>query len=199
MSQSSITSEPEYIPISYLNALVYCPRRFVYEFVQSEMLLNAHVVEGRILHTGADSGTTLWAEAGVQQRRVYVWSERLRLAGFIDVLEQSDSAIYPVEYKKGRVDRGQSDAIQLCAQALCLEERLNIHIPQGELFSFTTRRRSAVPFTPELRRQTEEFAALAQQLARDGRLPPPITERTKCRDCSLQPMCLPDEVRALQK
>ena len=144
-----------------------------------------------------DSGETLWAAAGVQQRRVYVWSERLHISGFIDVLEYDKNAIYPVEYKKGRVDHGESDAVQLCAQALCLEERLGISIPQGELFSFTTRRRSVVCFTPELRSQTEQVAALAWQLAQDGRLPPPILERAKCRDCSLQPLCLPDEVRRL--
>ena len=190
-------NEPEYIPIAYLNALVYCPRRFVYEFVQSEMLLNAHVVEGKILHTGADSGDTLWAAAGVQQRRVYVWSERLRRSGFIDVLERDKAAVYPVEYKKGRVDHGESDAVQLCAQALCLEERLNISIPQGELFSFSTRRRIVVHFDLELRAKTEQIAALAFQLALDGRLPAPIRERKKCRDCSLQPLCLPDELRYL--
>lgn len=194
---TTIADQPEYIPISHLNALAYCPRRYVYEFVQSEMLLNAHVVEGRLRHGGADSGGTVWAEAGVQQRRVYVWSERLGLAGLIDVLEEQNGSRYPVEYKKGRVGRGQGDAVQLCAQAMCLEERLGVVIPQGELFSFTTRQRTVVPFTPELRAKVERLAALARQLAEEGQLPPPIDNRAKCRDCSLQPMCLPDEVRAL--
>lgn len=189
--------ELEFIPISHLNALAYCPRRYVYEFVQSEMLLNAHVVEGRLRHTGADSGGSVWAEAGLQQRRVYVWSARLKLAGIIDVLEQEGGAIYPVEYKKGRVGRGRGDAIQLCAQALCLEERLGITIAQGELFSFTTRRRTVVELTAALRAEVEQLAAEAWRLARAGRLPPPIEQRAKCRDCSLEPLCLPDEVRAL--
>jgi CRISPR-associated exonuclease Cas4 len=189
--------DPEFIPISHLNALAYCPRRYVYEFVQSEMLVNAHVVEGRLRHAGADSGGTVWADAGVQQRRVYVWSERLRLAGIIDVLEMQGGAIYPVEYKKGQVGRGAGDAVQLCAQAMCLEERMGIVIPRGELFSFTTRRRAEVVFTPELRAEVERLAAEALRLAREGKLPPPIDERAKCRDCSLEPMCLPDEVRML--
>jgi CRISPR-associated exonuclease Cas4 len=188
----------DYVPISHLNALVYCPRRYVYEYVQAEMLINAHVVEGRLRHQGVDSGGTVWAAAGLQERRVYVWSERLAIAGFIDLVEQQGGAIYPVEYKKGRVDRGMGDAIQLCAQAICLEERMGISIPQGELFSFATRQRLVVPFTPALRADVEQVVVQAHQLAAAQALPPPISERNKCRDCSLQPLCLPDEVRALQ-
>ncbi len=191
--------EPEFIPISHLNALAYCPRRYVYEFVYSEMLVNAHVVEGRLRHAASDAGGSVWADTGLQQRRVYVWSERLRLAGLIDVVEQREGAVYPVEYKKGRVGRGLGDAAQLCAQAMCLEERLGIAIPQGELFSFTTRRRTVVEFTAELRAEVERLAAEALRLAREGRLPPPIEERAKCRDCSLQPLCLPDELRILAR
>ncbi len=195
-----MSAEPDdlrYIPISHLNAFAYCPRRYVYEFIQAEMLVNAHVVEGRLHHTGVDSGGTVWAEAGLQQRRVYVWSDRLGLAGFLDLVEERDGAIYPVEYKKGRVGRGPGDAIQLCAQAICLEERTGRSIPQGEIFSFTTRRREVVEFTPELRATVERLAIEARRLAEDGRLPPPITQRAKCRDCSLEPMCLPEEVRTL--
>jgi CRISPR-associated exonuclease Cas4 len=186
-----------FIPISHLNALAYCPRRYVYEFVQGEMLVNAHVVQGRLHHTGVDSGGTVWATAGVQQRRVYVWSERLGLAGFVDLLEEQDGAWYPVEYKKGRTDRGIGDAVQLCAQAMCVEERTGRAISRGELFSFATRRRQVVEFTAELRAEVIRLAEEARRLARAGVLPPPIDERAKCRDCSLEPLCLPDEVRAL--
>ena len=194
---SDDSDELRYIPISHLNALAYCPRRYVYEFVQAEMLVNAHVVEGRLHHTGVDSGGTVWAEAGLQQRRVYVWSDRLGLSGLLDLVEEQGGALYPVEYKKGRVGRGPGDAIQLCAQAICLEERTGRSVPRGEIFSFTTRRREVVEFTHELRAEVERLAVEARRLAREGRLPEPIEQRAKCRDCSLEPMCLPDEVRAL--
>jgi CRISPR-associated exonuclease Cas4 len=193
---SEAAEDQEYIPISHLNALAYCPRRYVYEFVQAEMLLNEHVVEGRLRHTGVDGGGTVWAEAGVQRRRVYVWSVRLGLAGFVDLVEERNGALYPVEYKKGRGDRG--DTIQLCAQAMCLEERLGIEIPQGEIFSFTTRHRTPVVFDASLRAEVERLAGEARRLAREGLLPPPISQRAKCCDCSLQPLCLPDEVQALR-
>ncbi|GIV97919.1 MAG: CRISPR-associated protein Cas4 [Herpetosiphonaceae bacterium] len=189
----------DYIPISFINALAYCPRRFYYEYVQAEMLLNEYVVEGRLLHEHSDEGGTLWKDGVVQQRRVYVWSERLRLAGLIDVVEWSDGGIVPVEYKRGALGRWRNDHAQLCAQALCLEERLSVSIAHGYIFSFSQRRRELVEFTPELRSWTESLAAEAQCLALQKIAPPPIDQRARCKACSLEPLCLPDEVRRLQQ
>ena len=194
---TTISTQPDYIPLAMINALAYCPRRFSYEFVQGEMLLNEHVVEGTLRHQGVDMGGAAWLGESIQERRVYVWSERLKLAGFCDVVEERAGLLYPVEYKKGRPGRWKSDHAQLCAQALCLEERLGIGIAQGAIFYFAVRRREVVEFTPELRAEVERLAAEALRLAASGTLPPPIEQRAKCRDCSLQPLCLPDEVRLL--
>jgi CRISPR-associated exonuclease Cas4 len=189
-------SEPvEYIPLSHINALAYCPRRFVYEYVQAEMLVNEHVLEGTLKHGPVDSGTTVWGEGVVQQRRVYVWSVALGLAGFVDLVEQRPGQVIPVEYKKGRT--GTNDRAQLCAQALCLEERTGASIPWGYLYSFATRRREQVVFDEALRHHTLALCEEAHRLAAAGVLPPPLTKRSKCRPCSLQPICLPDEVTAL--
>jgi CRISPR-associated exonuclease Cas4 len=189
----------EYIPLAMINALAYCPRRFVYEFVQGEMLLNAHVVEGTLRHEGIDLGGSAAVGEAMQQRRMYVWSERLGLAGFCDVVEERHGKVYPVEYKKGRPGRWQSDHAQLCAQAICLEERLGLASPieEGAIFYFAVRRREGVAFTPELRAEVARLAGEAHRLAAADDLPPPIDHRAKCRDCSLQPLCLPDEVRLL--
>lgn len=194
---TTITTQPDYIPLSMINALAYCPRRFGYEFIQAEMLVNEHVVEGTLRHQGVDLGGKEWIGEAVQQRRVYVWSERLKLAGLCDLIEERAGQVYPVEYKKGKPGRWASDHAQLCAQALCLEERLHIAIPQGAIFYFATRRRELVVFTPELRAEVERLATEAQRLVAAGSLPPPIDNRAKCRDCSLQPLCLPDELRLL--
>lgn len=196
---TTITTEPDYIPLAMINALAYCPRRYVYEFVQAEMLLNEHVVEGALRHEGIDLGGTAWVGEAVQQRRVYVWSERLKLAGFCDLVEERAGEIYPVEYKKGKPGKWNNDQAQLCAQAMCLEERMGISIPQGRIFYFAARRREVVAFTPELRAEVERLAAEAHRLAVRGELPPPIDQRARCRDCSLQPLCLPDEVRLLTR
>lgn len=188
---------PAHIPLAMLNALAYCPRRFGYEFIQGEMLLNAHVVEGLLCHQGVDLGGAVWLADAVQERRVYVWSERLLVAGFCDLVEAKGGALYPVEYKKGRPGRWKSDHVQLCAQALCLEERTGQAVERGFIFSFATRRREEVVFTPELRATTEQIAAEAHRLVALGTLPPPTAQRAKCRDCSLEPLCLPDELRQL--
>ncbi len=188
---------PQYVPLSMLNALAYCPRRFAYEFIQAEMLLNEHVVEGHLRHEGVDLGGTTWLENAVQQRRVYVWSERLRIAGYCDVVEARGGERYPVEFKKGRPGRWQNDHAQLCAQALCLEERTGARIERGFIFYFAARRREEVRFTQELRAEVERLAREAHRLAAAGTLPPPIDQRARCRACSLEPLCLPDEIRQL--
>jgi CRISPR-associated exonuclease Cas4 len=196
---TTIVQTPEYIPLAMLNALAYCPRRFAYEFIQGEMLHNEHVVEGTLRHQGIDLGGTAWIGEAVQERRVYVWSERLKLNGFCDVVEERDSNLYPVEYKKGRPGKWHSDHVQLCGQALCLEERLGITIEQGAIFYFAVRRREVVAFTPDLRAETERVAAEAHRLVASGELPPHIGNKAKCRDCSLKPLCLPDELRKLNR
>lgn len=186
------------IALSLINALAYCPRRFYYEGVEAEMLDNEYVIEGRDLHAPSDESSTVWRDERVQRRRVYVWSDRLRLAGFADVVEWDADDVAPVEYKRGRLGRWRNDHAQLCAQALCLEERLGIPIRRGFIFSFAERRREEVAFTPELRAWTEHLAAEAHRLVLEPRVPPPTDERARCRGCSLAPLCLPDEVRALQ-
>ncbi|WP_322511344.1 CRISPR-associated protein Cas4 [Chloroflexus sp.] len=189
---------PDYIPLAMLNALAYCPRRFGYEFIYAEMLYNEHVIEGQLRHQGIDIHGMRWLSDSVQQRRVYVWSERLRIAGFCDIVEERDGQLYPVEYKKGRSGQWDNDRIQLCGQALCLEERTGQPIERGYIFYFSARRREEVTFTAELRRLTEETAAEAHRLATRGDLPPPTTQRARCRDCSLQPLCLPVETERLK-
>lgn len=189
--------EPQFVPLSYLNALAYCPRRFVYEYVQSEMLVNEHVLEGSLRHTPVDGGATTWGAEVVQQRRVYVWSTALQVAGFCDLVEWRNGTLYPVEYKKGR-RLGDNDRAQLCAQAMCLEERSGLSIARGFLYSFATKRREEVVFDAALRALVVTLAAEAQRLAASGVLPPPLTNARKCRDCSLEPLCLPAEVRRLQ-
>lgn len=198
MNNSTLDHAPDFVPLSMINALAYCPRRFGYEFVQQEMLVNEHVVEGTLRHAGVDLFGKEWVGEATQQRRVYVWSERLKLAGFCDLVEQRGGLIYPVEYKKGRPGRWASDHAQLCAQALCLEERLGLSIDEGAIFYFATRRRETVRFSPELRAEVERLAAEAQRIVAAAALPPPTNTPAKCRDCSLQPLCLPDEVRRLQ-
>lgn len=196
------------LSISYLNALEYCPRRFYYECALCEFLDNAHVVEGTLRHERSDSGLTTTEDGVTTRRRVWVWSTRLNLSGFADVVEEQEGQIIPIEYKKGKMGEWLNDHVQLCAQALCLEEMLSCAIPLGYIFYFGSAHREEVIFTEELRRRTEETIRQAFLLLEQEKLPPPLagkpTKRTqiptmhpKCRDCSLEPLCLPREVLAL--
>ena len=187
------------LPLSALNALIYCPRRFYYEYVLGEMEVNAHVMDGRYAHQRVDSGERTRDEEGVTLRRLYVWSERLRVHGYADVVEQDvTGAVRPVEYKRGRRGEWLGDQIQLCAQALCLEERLGETISSGDLYYIASRQRHTVAFTEDLRTATEAAIERAFALTRVAALPLPLRDERRCAPCSLRPFCLPDEVWALR-
>lgn len=191
------------IPISSLNSLEYCPRRFYYEVVQGEMLVNEFVLEGMLVHERVHTaGTQTSAEGEIQTTRLYLYSETLRLTGFADVVEERAGVFIPVEYKLGTLGDWLNDHIQLCAQALCLEERLpgKPPIPHGYIYYTGSRRRVKVPFTPQLRAKTKAAIALAFQIAARETPPPPLTGKLteRCPNCSLLPLCMPDEVRMLR-
>ena len=144
-----------YLPLSYLNQIIYCPRRFWYMYVQGEIEINAPMLEGTYQHqTRADRAGTETDEQGrTIHRRLWVWSDRLNIAGFADFVEIPKSKIpnpkslTPVEYKHGQKGKWDNDNAQLCAQALCLEEMTGQSIEQGEIFYWRSRRRITVPFT----------------------------------------------------
>lgn len=189
--------EDDYLPISMLNQLEYCERRFWLMYVQGEMAINAPVQEGIYRHERAHSGEQRQEDGTIIHRRLYVWSDRLRIIGFTDVVEEQEGQLIPIEYKRGKMGKWLNDHIQLCAQAMCLEERTGREIGRGEIFYWRSRRRMEVEFTPELRARTEAAIDRAFQLLTAGLLPPPIDKRAKCRDCSLEAICLPREVQML--
>ncbi|RMD51074.1 MAG: CRISPR-associated protein Cas4, partial [Candidatus Thermofonsia bacterium] len=146
-------------------------------------------------------------------RRLWVWSDRFQIAGFADFVEitkneeqraaddfiiHNSSFIIPVEYKHGRKAQWHNDQIQLCAQALCLEEMTGQHIPHGEIFYWRSRRRLTVPIDNTLRQLTKQTIQQAHQLIEKNTIPDPISQRQKCKHCSIQPICLPDEVSQLR-
>ena len=124
-----------------------------------------------------------------------------RPAGFADVVEEENGLFVPVEYKHGKEGKWLNDHIQLCAQALCLEERLpgRAPIPYGYIFYYGSRKRIQVYFTPDLRAKTRATIDLAFQVALHNTPPPPLDgkQAARCRDCSLISLCLPDEVKLL--
>ena len=197
------TSGREMLPISSLNALEYCPRKFYYQFVQGETLVNEYVLEGTLAHQRVhQEGTHAMAEGGMQITRLYLYSEALHLAGFTDVVEERAGVFIPVEYKHGQQGQWLNDQIQLCAQALCLEERQpgKPLIPHGYIYYVSSHRRTEVKFTTELRNKTRATIIQALKVAVLETPPPPLSGKlvVRCPPCSLLPLCLPEEVRLLQ-
>ncbi|MCC7448443.1 MAG: CRISPR-associated protein Cas4 [Anaerolineae bacterium] len=190
---------PDYLPLSFLNQYVYCARRFWLMYAQNEMEVNAPVLEGILRHERAHDHGQQTDEQGRVQRSVHVWSDNLRIKGVADFVEERNGTLLPVEHKRGRMGDWINDHVQLCAQALCLEERTTAVVPYGEIFYWANRRRERVSFDDALRQHTIQIVAQLFDLLTDGRLPAPIDHPAKCRDCSLEPICLPRETLRLLK
>lgn len=187
----------DYLPLAYLNAWEYCPRRFYLEYVLGEWAENEHIILGNHLHRNIhESGTIQEGDTFIHQQQ-WVWSDRLMVSGVIDAVEERAGELVPIEYKKGKMGKHLNDHFQLCAAGICLEERMGKSITGGEIFYHRNRRRERVTFTPILRQATEVAITQARQSV-NLPIPAPINHPKKCDACSLQGICLPKEVRYLQ-
>jgi CRISPR-associated exonuclease Cas4 len=188
------------LPLSGLQHVAYCERQFALIHVEQLWTENTLTILGRQLHERVDlPGQSFGAEVRMA-RSVSLRSERLGLIGKADVVEfhreaeSSDLVLwrpFPVEYKRGRPKPWNADEVQLCAQALCLEEMLGIDVPRGALYYGTTRRRKPIEFAPALRTRTEAAAQRCHELF-DARITPRIARNKRCDRCSLLALCIPD-------
>jgi CRISPR-associated exonuclease Cas4 len=196
-------SEDELLPISALQHLAFCERQCALIHLEQVWDENRLTAEGRILHEKAHE-TESELRAGVYDARgLRVRSLKLGLAGMADVVEFHPDPTgvslpgrsgrwrpYPVEYKRGRPKQNISDHVQLCAQAICLEEMLGITVPVGAMFYGQPRRRQVVDFSPSLRGEVSRLAARLHLLIKQGITPPAVWAR-KCSNCSLLDWCHP--------
>lgn len=189
--------EESFVFLSALNQYDYCPRRCYYLFVENTFLDNEHTVEGSLQHARVESGETSTREGVAQFRSLYLYSRQWGICGKADVIEEKEGEVYPVEHKKGRRGDWRNDALQLCAQALCLEEMNGKPIPRGYIYYAATGRRQEVELTVELRQQTIDTITAVRRLIETGERPPnPYTPR--CKGCSLHDICLPKETARLR-
>lgn len=188
-------SEDDLLPLSALQHLLFCERQCALIHIEQVWAENLFTAQGRVMHervdqVGRESRRDVRLEFGVPLR-----SLRLGLSGKADMVEfhkQEDGSWlpYPVEYKRGRPKKEDWDRVQLCAQAICLEEMLEVVVSEGALFYGKNRRRQVVGFDRELRRQTEDTANRLHALIRSGRTPSARFEK-KCESCSLKNTCMP--------
>ncbi|MFZ2633766.1 MAG: CRISPR-associated protein Cas4 [Desulfosalsimonadaceae bacterium] len=190
-----IHSEDDLIQLSALQHLIFCPRQCALIHIEQVWTENIFTAEGRLMHERAHEGGSEVRGDVRTDRGLAIRSLRLGLSGIADVVEfhrQPDGSWlpFPVEYKLGKPKADDCDTVQLCAQAMCLEEMLNVAIPNGALFYGKTRRRLDVVFDSRLRDKTEETARAVHALLESGITPEPVYAK-KCDSCSLIAQCLP--------
>lgn len=196
-------AEDDLLPISALQHLLYCERQCALIHIERLWAENALTIQGRHLHDKAHGGRGEKRNSQRTARSLQVRSLRLGLYGVTDVVEfrpNLDGAVaipFPIEYKRGRPKAHDADRVQLCAQAICLEEMLGVAVPNGALFYGKTRRRQDVPFDDSLRKLTFLTIDRLHVLIASGQTPPAIYERNKCDRCSLKSLCLPELGSAL--
>ena len=188
-------TEDDLIMVSALQHIAFCERQCALIHIEQVWLESGLTAEGRIMHERVheqdrESRGNVRIDYGLPLR-----SLRLGLIGKADVVEfhrvgKDNWQPFPVEYKRGKPKLDHCDMIQLCAQAMCLEEMLSVSVPNGAIFYGRIRRRFDVSFDENLRFETEEATKQAHQLITSGITPPPVYGK-RCESCSLIGECLP--------
>ena len=197
-------NEEDFLQLSGLQHFRFCRRRWALIHIEHQWAENYRTIDGAILHENAHNGGFFESRGDLLiTRDMRIFSRTLGVSGACDVLEFHRGKIgiplkgreglwqpYPVEYKRGKPKEGTEDALQLCGQAMCLEEMLVCEIPSGALFYGETRRRFPVSFTQELREEVRQDAAQMHNLYRRGHTPH-VRPTKSCNACSLKELCLP--------
>lgn len=184
--------------------MAYCERQWALIHLERAWAENARTVKGRHFHERADDPEYYEVRGSVRRERsVPIWSDELHIQGLADIVEYTPSEHgvqirgseqywmpVPVEYKRGSPKKGDHDAIQLCAQAMCLEEMMSIHIDVGVLYYGETRRRLKVQLTEDLRKRVRDISARMNMLYAN-RETPPAKKGMNCKSCSLVELCVP--------
>jgi CRISPR-associated exonuclease Cas4 len=184
-------SEDDLLPLSALQHLAFCERQWGLIHLEQQWAENRLTAEGRLLHDrvheqASESRVDVRIVRGLRLR-----SLRLGLIGAADTVEfHRDGEIMPVEHKHGTPKRNNCDEVQLCAQALCIEEMLGTSVRRAALYYAKRRRRTEVDLSPELRARTEALSGRLHDLQKKSITPPP-EHGPKCERCSLATICLP--------
>lgn len=200
--------EEDYLPLSGLQHFAFCRRQWALIHIEQQWVDNLRTVEGDLLHRRAHEEQTELRGDTLTVRGLRVISHRLQIQGVCDVVEfyRDPTGInlasregkwlpYPVEYKRGAPKPFDADELQLCAQAMCLEEMLLCAIPEGSLFYGEPRRRTRVTLDEPLRERVEALLSEMRTLYIQGRTPKAKPSKG-CAACSMKDLCLPRLVKS---
>lgn len=199
-TQKRTMDERDKLAISALQHFRFCKRQFALIHIERLWAENRLTAEGRILHEKTDLPAERISAGTKIVRAMPLASDALGIYGVADTVEiLPDGTPFPVEYKHGRPNPHGSDEIQLCAQALCIEEMTGKHVPEGALFYGKTRRRKNVEISENLRATTQCLIEEARALRERGKTPRAVYESAKCDNCSLREHCLPESGSKAEK
>jgi len=190
-------SDSDLLSLSALQHYIYCPRQCALIHVEQQWTENRFTAEGRAQHDRVDRPEHETRDGIRYEYAVLLRSLSLGLIGKADAVEFHENKVFPVEHKRGRPKPIHCDWVQLCAQALCLEEMLGVEINEGAIFYGLPRRRQPVEFTPELRAETQQTAIALHKLIQNGKTPPAKYNKKKCDACSLLETCMPKRHRSV--
>jgi len=188
--------ESDLFQLSALQHYLFCPRQCALIHLEQIWMENRYTAEGQLLHERADSERVEMRGDRKIVCSLMIRSLRLGVSGKADIVEFFKKngmwVPFPVEYKRGRPKKNDSDRVQLCAQAICLEEMLTTDVPRGALFYGKQKRRLQVEFDDALRKKTEDTAYAIHEMLTKGVTP--LARRTKkCDTCSLLSLCMPEK------
>lgn len=186
-------SDDDLLPLSGLQHMAFCERQWALIHVEGLWEESSDTLRGRFFHERVDTAGYSCRAGVCAERNVRLVSHRLGIYGVADIVEyhpEGDVPVMPVEYKVGKPKVEDWDRLQVCAQALCLEEMEGARIDAGALFYGETRRREDVEITRELRERVASLAQRMHELFAQG-LTPMGENSGKCNRCSLQNECLP--------
>jgi len=178
------------VMLSALEHYSYCPRQCALIHIEQVWDENIYTMRGRDVHEHVDE-VGAETQRGVRiERALPIWSKRLGLVGKADIVEFHNGVPCPVEYKSGKSRKGRHETLQLCSQAVCLEEMFGVAVPEGALYWHGSRERREVTFTDAMRAEVEQVARAVRALLKQGEVPPPVNDK-RCDKCSLRESCLP--------
>lgn len=191
----------EYIQIAALNQYAYCPHRYWRMFCAGEFTDNQYTIEGTNLHERVHTMGDIHGGDTWEIRAIYLKSETYNLMGKSDLIEIVAGEYYPIEYKRGRKGQWDNDELQVCAQALCLEEMIGQTINMGYIYYAHSHQRQPVEINQQLRQNTIATITAITDLLTMGKIPQPSYSK-RCQGCSLYSQCLPktkDKLRNYQE
>lgn len=183
----------DYVPISALQHYTYCPRQCYLIYLEDIYEENIYTLEGSSIHEKVHEEISQKRKQLRIETSLPIWSSKLRIRGQADLVEFKEDDIRPVEYKRGKKKSRRADEIQLCAQALCLEEMFKTHIEEGDIYHHSSHQRRQVKLGTKLRSKVKETIKAVQELLEGQIVPPPATD-DRCYRCSLKHSCMPKAI-----